>query len=181
MSCGTSCWIPLPVVAGIFGGGLGAVEITVALHYVFNTPHDRIVWDVGHQCYPHKILTGRKDRITTIRTKDGLAPFPKRSESEHDHFGTGHSSTSIGAALGMAIASAPQSRKRKVIAVIGDGGITGGMAYEALNHLGDSNADLLVILNDNENVDFRPISGPWTKLPDPDTLRTNVCHHQQEQ
>ena len=146
---------------GHFGGGLGAVEITVALHYVFNTPHDRIVWDVGHQCYPHKILTGRKDRITTIRTKDGLAPFPKRSESEHDHFGTGHSSTSIGAALGMAIASAPQSRKRKVIAVIGDGGITGGMAYEALNHLGDSNADLLVILNDNE-MSISPNIGAMT-------------------
>ena len=146
---------------GHFGAGLGAVEVTIALHYVFNTPHDRIVWDVGHQCYPHKILTGRKDRITTIRTQGGLAPFPKRSESKHDHFGTGHSSTSIGAALGMAIASAQQGNDRKVIAVIGDGGITGGMAYEALNHLGDSNADLLVILNDNE-MSISPNIGAMT-------------------
>ena len=146
---------------GHFGAGLGAVEVTIALHYVFNTPHDRIVWDVGHQCYPHKILTGRKDRITTIRTQGGLAPFPKRSESKHDHFGTGHSSTSISAALGMAIASAQQGNDRKVIAVIGDGGITGGMAYEALNHLGDSNADLLVILNDNE-MSISPNIGAMT-------------------
>ncbi|MCY4420856.1 MAG: 1-deoxy-D-xylulose-5-phosphate synthase [Gammaproteobacteria bacterium] len=146
---------------GHFGGGLGAVEITTALHYVFNTPHDRIVWDVGHQCYPHKILTGRKDRITTIRTQGGLAPFPKRCESEHDHFGTGHSSTSIGAALGMAIASAKQNTGRHVIAVIGDGGITGGMAYEALNHLGASDANLLVILNDNE-MSISPNIGAMT-------------------
>ena len=146
---------------GHFGGGLGAVEITTALHYVFNTPHDRIVWDVGHQCYPHKILTGRKDRITTIRTQGGLAPFPKRNESEHDHFGTGHSSTSIGAALGMAIASAKQNKGRHVIAVIGDGGITGGMAYEALNHLGASDANLLVILNDNE-MSISPNIGAMT-------------------
>ncbi len=132
---------------GHFAAGLGAIEITTALHYVFNTPHDRIVWDVGHQCYPHKILTGRKDQITSIRTKGGLAPFPKRSESEYDHFGVGHSSTSISAALGMAIAS---GNKRKVVAVIGDGGLTAGLAYEALNHLGDCKADLLVILNDNE-------------------------------
>lgn len=146
---------------GHFGAGLGAVEITTALHYVFDTPHDRIVWDVGHQCYPHKILTGRKDRITTIRTRGGLAPFPKRSESEYDHFGTGHSSTSISAALGMAIASAQQHTNRKVIAVIGDGGLTAGLAYEALNHLGGSNADLLVILNDNE-MSISPNIGAMT-------------------
>lgn len=135
---------------GHFAAGLGAIEITIALHYVFNTPHDRIVWDVGHQCYPHKILTGRKDKIITIRTKNGLAPFPKRTESEYDHFGVGHSSTSISAALGVAIASYRHADNRKVVAVIGDGGMTAGMAYEALNHLGDARADLLVILNDNE-------------------------------
>ena len=146
---------------GHFAAGLGAIEITTALHYVFNTPHDRIVWDVGHQCYPHKILTGRKQQITTIRTKDGLAPFPKRSESEYDHFGVGHSSTSISAALGMAIASHQQGDNRKVIAVIGDGGMTAGLAYEALNHLGATKADLLVILNDNE-MSISPNVGAMT-------------------
>ena len=143
---------------GHFAAGLGAIEITTALHYVFNTPHDRIVWDVGHQCYPHKILTGRKDQITSIRTKGGLAPFPRREESEYDHFGVGHSSTSISAALGMAIAC---GNKRKVIAVIGDGGLTAGLAYEALNHLGDSKADLLIILNDNE-MSISPNVGAMT-------------------
>ena len=146
---------------GHFGAGLGAIEITVALHYVFNTPHDRIIWDVGHQCYPHKILTGRKQEITTIRKKNGLAPFPKRSESEYDHFGVGHSSTSISAALGMAIASQQQGDNRKVVAVIGDGGLTAGLAYEALNHLGDNKADLLVILNDNE-MSISPNVGAMT-------------------
>ncbi len=146
---------------GHFAAGLGAIEITTALHYVFNTPHDRIVWDVGHQCYPHKILTGRKSRITSIRTKDGLAPFPKRNESEYDHFGVGHSSTSISAALGMAIASSQNAENRKVIAVIGDGGLTAGLAYEALNHLGDNKADLLVILNDNE-MSISPNVGAMT-------------------
>ena len=146
---------------GHFAAGLGAIEITTALHYVFNTPHDRIVWDVGHQCYPHKILTGRKQQITTIRTKNGLAPFPKRSESEYDHFGVGHSSTSISAALGMAIASHQQGDNRKVIAVIGDGGMTAGLAYEALNHLGAAKADLLVILNDNE-MSISPNVGAMT-------------------
>jgi 1-deoxy-D-xylulose-5-phosphate synthase len=145
---------------GHFAAGLGAIEITTALHYVFNTPHDRIVWDVGHQCYPHKILTGRKGQITSIRTKDGLAPFPARKESEYDHFGVGHSSTSISAALGMALAS-QQTEKRKVVAVIGDGGLTAGLAYEALNHLGDSKADLLVILNDNE-MSISPNVGAMT-------------------
>src|SRR5690348_6297529 len=135
---------------GHFGAGLGVVELTVALHYLFDTPRDRLVWDVGHQCYPHKILTGRRDRITTIKKKDGLAPFPKRAESEYDTFGVGHSSTSISAALGMAIASAYKGEKSKQhIAVIGDGAMTGGMAFEALNHAGVSNANLLIILNDN--------------------------------
>ncbi|MGI9227510.1 MAG: 1-deoxy-D-xylulose-5-phosphate synthase, partial [Gammaproteobacteria bacterium] len=149
------------VSGGHFAAGLGAIEITIALHYVFNTPHDRIVWDVGHQCYPHKILTGRKEQISTIRTKDGLAPFPKRSESEYDHFGVGHSSTSISAALGMALASHQQGDNRKVVAVIGDGGMTAGLAYEALNHLGGTKANLLVVLNDNE-MSISPNVGAMT-------------------
>ena len=122
---------------GHFGAGLGVVELTVALHYVFDTPVDRLVWDVGHQCYPHKILTGRRNRITTIKKKDGLAPFPRREESEYDTFGVGHSSTSISAALGMAIAAQRKGDHRKVVAVIGDGAMTAGMAFEALNHGGD--------------------------------------------
>jgi 1-deoxy-D-xylulose-5-phosphate synthase len=135
---------------GHFGAGLGVVELTVALHYLFRTPDDRLVWDVGHQCYPHKILTGRRDRIDTIKKKDGLAPFPKREESEFDTFGVGHSSTSISAALGMAIAAQRKGDPRKIVAIIGDGGLTGGMAYEALHHGGDVDPDLLVILNDNQ-------------------------------
>ncbi len=142
---------------GHFGAGLGVVELTVALHYLYDTPRDRLVWDVGHQCYPHKILTGRRDRIHTIKQAGGLAPFPKRDESEYDAFGVGHSSTSISAALGMAIAaqrSAQQngnaSDARKIVAIIGDGGLTGGMAYEALHHGGDVDPDMLVILNDNQ-------------------------------
>ena len=135
---------------GHFGAGLGVVELTVALHYLFDTPNDRLVWDVGHQCYPHKILTGRRDRITTVKKKDGLAPFPRREESEYDTFGVGHSSTSISAALGMAIASQRKGDDRKVVAVIGDGAMTAGMAYEALNHGGDVKPDMLVILNDNQ-------------------------------
>ena len=114
---------------GHFGAGLGVVELTVALHWLFDTPRDRLVWDVGHQCYPHKILTGRRDRITTIKKKDGLAPFPKREESEYDTFGVGHSSTSISAALGMAIAAQRKGDARKVVAVIGDGAMTAGMAF----------------------------------------------------
>ena len=137
-------------VGGHFGAGLGVVELTVALHYLYDTPNDRLVWDVGHQCYPHKILTGRRERIGTIKTKDGLAPFPKREESEYDTFGVGHSSTSISAALGMAIAAQRKNDPRKIVAVIGDGGLTGGMAYEALHHGGDVDPDLLVILNDNQ-------------------------------
>jgi 1-deoxy-D-xylulose-5-phosphate synthase len=135
---------------GHFGAGLGVVELTVALHYLYDTPTDRLVWDVGHQCYPHKILTGRRDRISTIKQKDGLAPFPKREESPYDTFGVGHSSTSISAALGMAVAAQRKGDTRKIVAVIGDGGLTGGMAYEALHHGGDLDPDLLVILNDNQ-------------------------------
>jgi 1-deoxy-D-xylulose-5-phosphate synthase len=134
---------------GHFGAGLGVVELTVALHHVFDTPRDRLVWDVGHQCYPHKILTGRRDRITTIKKKDGLAPFPRREESEYDTFGVGHSSTSISAALGMAIAAQRKGDNRKVVAVIGDGAMTAGMAFEALNHGGDVEPDMLVVFNDN--------------------------------
>jgi 1-deoxy-D-xylulose-5-phosphate synthase len=136
---------------GHFGAGLGVIELTVALHALYETPDDRIVWDVGHQCYPHKILTGRRDRIHTVKQKDGVAPFPKREESEFDTFGVGHSSTSISAALGMAIANAHAGNDRRVVAVIGDGAMTAGMAYEALNHAGgmEPEPNLLVILNDN--------------------------------
>ncbi|RDS85357.1 1-deoxy-D-xylulose-5-phosphate synthase [Dyella psychrodurans] len=136
-------------VGGHFGAGLGVVELTVALHHEFDTPHDRLVWDVGHQCYPHKILTGRRDRITTIKKKGGLAPFPRREESEYDTFGVGHSSTSISAALGMAIAAQRKGDTRQFVAVIGDGAMTAGMAFEALDHAGDLSANLLVVLNDN--------------------------------
>jgi len=136
--------------SGHLASGLGAVELTVALHYVFNTPFDRLVWDVGHQAYPHKILTGRRDRMHTIRQQGGLHPFPWREESEYDTLSVGHSSTSISAALGMAIAAQREQRNRKVMAVIGDGAMTAGMAFEALNHAGDLHADMLVILNDNE-------------------------------
>ena len=133
---------------GHLGGGLGVVELTVALHYLYNAPEDKIVWDVGHQAYPHKILTGRKNLLTSIRQKDGLAPFPNRSESPFDAFGVGHSSTSISAALGMAIAS--QGSDKKVVAVIGDGAMTAGMAFEGLAHAGHIKANMLIILNDND-------------------------------
>ncbi|MFQ2907689.1 1-deoxy-D-xylulose-5-phosphate synthase [Aeromonas allosaccharophila] len=136
--------------SGHFASGLGTVELTVALHYVYNTPFDRLIWDVGHQAYPHKILTGRRDQIHTIRQKGGLHPFPWRGESEYDVLSVGHSSTSIGAALGMAVAAESEGLGRKVVAVIGDGAITAGMAFEALNHAGDVHKDMLVILNDNE-------------------------------
>jgi 1-deoxy-D-xylulose-5-phosphate synthase len=135
---------------GHFGAGLGVVELTVALHHVFDTPNDRIVWDVGHQCYPHKVLTGRRDRMGSMRQKGGLSGFPKRSESEFDTFGVGHSSTSISAAMGMALAVRQQGINRKVVAVIGDGAITGGMAFEALAHAGHERPNMLVILNDNQ-------------------------------
>jgi 1-deoxy-D-xylulose-5-phosphate synthase len=135
---------------GHFSAGLGTVELTVALHYVYDTPNDQLVWDVGHQAYPHKILTGRKERMTTIRTKDGVSAFPKRKESEYDAFGVGHSSTSISAALGMAIAAENKGEDSRMVAIIGDGSITGGMAFEAMNHAGAIDANLLVILNDND-------------------------------
>ncbi|MHC1481121.1 1-deoxy-D-xylulose-5-phosphate synthase [Frateuria aurantia] len=134
---------------GHFGSGLGVVELTVALHHVFETPVDRLVWDVGHQCYPHKILTGRRDRITTIKKKDGLTPFPTREESEYDTFGVGHSSTSISAAVGMALAAQRKGDQRKMVAIIGDGAATAGMAFEALNHGGDAEPNVLVVFNDN--------------------------------
>ena len=135
---------------GHFGAGLGVVELTIALHYVFNTPDDRLVWDVGHQTYPHKILTGRRDRMLSLRQKDGIAGFPKRCESEYDTFGVGHSSTSISAALGMALAFEKQGKPNKAVAIIGDGAMTAGMAFEAINHASHCKADMLIILNDNE-------------------------------
>lgn len=135
---------------GHLASGLGTVELTIALHYVFNTPHDRLVWDVGHQSYPHKILTGRRDRMDTMRKQGGIAGFPKRDESPYDTFGVGHSSTSISAALGMALAAQQTGEEREVVAVIGDGAMTAGMAFEALNHAGALDANLLVVLNDND-------------------------------
>ncbi len=144
---------------GHFGAGLGVIELTIALHYVFDTPQDRLVWDVGHQAYPHKILTGRRERMHSLRQKDGLAAFPRRSESPYDTFGVGHSSTSISAALGMAIAARLQGSPRKAIAVIGDGALTAGMAFEALNHAPEVNADMLVVLNDNDMSISRNVGG----------------------
>ncbi len=135
---------------GHFAAGLGTVELTIALHYVFNTPYDRLVWDVGHQAYPHKVLTGRRDRLHTIKQHQGLAPFPSRAESEYDTFGVGHSSTSISAALGMAVAAAQRGEERRAVAIIGDGALTAGMAFEALNHAGSLPTDLLIVLNDND-------------------------------
>lgn len=135
---------------GHFASNLGVVELTVALHYVFNTPDDRLVWDVGHQTYPHKILTGRRDAMSGIRQPDGIAGFPRREESEYDAFGTGHSSTSISAALGMAVAAKKAKSDRRAVAIIGDGAMTAGMAFEALNNAGDMDANLIVVLNDND-------------------------------
>jgi 1-deoxy-D-xylulose-5-phosphate synthase len=135
---------------GHFAAGLGTVELTIALHYLYETPHDRLVWDVGHQAYPHKVLTGRRDLLHTIKQHDGLAPFPNRAESEYDTFGVGHSSTSVSAALGMAVAAARKGESRRAVAVIGDGAMSAGMAFEALNHAGSLPVDLLVVLNDND-------------------------------
>jgi 1-deoxy-D-xylulose-5-phosphate synthase len=135
---------------GHLSAGLGTVELTIALHYVFDTPEDRLVWDVGHQTYPHKILTGRRERMETLRQRGGISGFPRRDESEYDTFGVGHSSTSVSAALGMAVAAARTASERKVVAVIGDGALSGGQAFEALNNAGDMDADLLVVLNDND-------------------------------
>ncbi|MBN4053416.1 1-deoxy-D-xylulose-5-phosphate synthase [Haliea sp. AH-315-K21] len=144
---------------GHFGAGLGVVELTIALHYVFNTPEDRLVWDVGHQSYPHKILTGRRERMLSIRQKDGLAAFNNRQESEYDTFGVGHSSTSISAALGMMMAARKSESERKVVAIIGDGAMTAGMAFEALNHAGELDDDILVILNDNNMSISKNVGG----------------------
>ncbi|QFT56386.1 1-deoxy-D-xylulose-5-phosphate synthase [Microbulbifer sp. THAF38] len=141
---------------GHFGAGLGVVELTIALHYIYNTPEDRLVWDVGHQTYPHKILTGRREQMLTMRQQGGLSGFPKRSESPYDTFGVGHSSTSIGAALGMALGSPDE---RKVVAVIGDGAMTAGMAFEALNHASHTGRDMLVVLNDNSMSISKNVGG----------------------
>lgn len=144
---------------GHFGAGLGVVELTIALHYAYNTPDDILVWDVGHQAYPHKILTGRREQLPSIRQKDGLSPFPKRTESEYDSFGVGHSSTSISAALGMALAAKHQGSGKKVAAIIGDGAMTAGQAFEALNHAGHIDNDMLVILNDNDMAISENVGG----------------------
>src|SRR5206468_3313614 len=138
------------ITGGHLGAGLGVVELTVALHYLFDTPNDRIVWDVGHQAYPHKILTGRRDRIRTLRMGNGLSGFTKRAESEYDPFGAAHSSTSISAGLGMAVARDLAGKDNNVISVIGDGAMTAGMAYEAMNNAGAMESRLIVILNDND-------------------------------
>jgi 1-deoxy-D-xylulose-5-phosphate synthase len=148
---------------GHLSSNLGTVELTIALHYVFNTPDDRLVWDVGHQCYPHKILTGRRDRMDSLRMHDGLSGFPKRSESPYDTFGVGHSSTSISAALGMALAARHKGEDRKAVAIIGDGAMSAGMAFEALNNAGVADTDLLVILNDNE-MSISPPVGALNKI-----------------
>ncbi|GAB2727062.1 1-deoxy-D-xylulose-5-phosphate synthase [Halomonas garicola] len=152
------------VSGGHFGAGLGVVELSVALHHVYHTPHDRLVWDVGHQAYPHKVLTGRRDAMLSIRQHGGLAAFPRRAESEYDTFGVGHSSTSISAALGMALAARAKGDTRRVCAVIGDGALTAGMAFEALAHAGHVNANLLVILNDNEMSISENVGGMATYL-----------------
>ncbi len=147
------------VTGGHLGAGLGVVELTVAIHYVFNTPEDRLVWDVGHQCYPHKIITGRRDRIRSIRMGGGLSGFTKRSESEYDPFGAAHSSTSISAALGFAVANKLSKRPGKAIAVIGDGAMSAGMAYEAMNNAEQAGNRLIVILNDNDMSIAPPVGG----------------------
>ena len=142
---------------GHLGAGLGVVELTIALHYVFDTPKDKLVWDVGHQAYPHKIITGRRDRIRTLRKGDGLSGFTKRSESEYDTFGAAHSSTSISSSLGIAVAKSLSKNSNRVVAVIGDGAMSAGMAYEALNNAGVLKSKLIVILNDNDMSIDRPV------------------------
>ena len=149
-SCGRRLISAVSETGGHLGSSLGVVELTVAIHAVFNTPADKLIWDVGHQCYPHKILTGRRDRIRTLRQKDGLSGFTKRAESEYDPFGAAHSSTSISAALGFAVGRDMGRPVGDAIAVIGDGAISAGMAYEALNNAGAEGRRLFVILNDNE-------------------------------
>ena len=152
------------VTGGHLGAGLGVVELTIALHYVFDTPNDKIIWDVGHQTYPHKILTGRKDKIKTLRQRNGLSGFTKRSESEYDSFGAAHSSTSISAALGIATANKLEKKSNQVVAVIGDGAISAGMAYEAMNNAGSSKTKMIVILNDNDMSIAKPVGAMSTYL-----------------
>ena len=149
---------------GHLGAGLGVVELTVALHYVFDTPNDRLIWDVGHQTYPHKILTGRKSKIKTLRQGNGLSGFTKRSESEYDPFGAAHSSTSISSALCMAEANKLSNKLNNIIAVIGDGAISAGMAYEAMNNAGASKTKMIVILNDNDMSIAKPVGAMRTYL-----------------
>ena len=163
---------------GHFGAGLGVIDLTIALHYLFNTPEDRLVWDVGHQAYPHKILTGRKHLMPSLRQKDGLAAFPKRCESEYDTFGVGHSSTSISAALGMAIAARLKGESRRTVAVIGDGSMTAGMVYEAMNHAADVKANMLVILNDNDMSISKNVGGLSNYLAK--VLSSRTYHHIRE-
>ncbi len=163
---------------GHFGAGLGVVELTIALHYLYNTPEDRLVWDVGHQAYPHKILTERRQLMPSLRQKDGLAAFPKRSESVYDTFGVGHSSTSISAALGMASAAQLKGEDRRTVAIIGDGSMTAGMAYEALNHAADLKANMLVILNDNDMSISRNVGGLSNYLAR--VLSSKTYHHIRE-
>src|ERR1700685_4698269 len=153
------------VTGGHFGAGLGVVELTVALHYVFDTPRDRLIWDVGHQAYPHKILTGRRARIRSLRQGGGLSGFTKRAESEYDPFGAAHSSTSISAGLGMAVARDLDQRENNVISVIGDGAMSAGMAYEAMNNAGALNSRLIVILNDNDMSIAPPVGALAPYLP----------------
>src|ERR1700759_2576375 len=153
------------VTGGHLGSGLGVVELTAALHYVFDTPRDKLIWDVGHQAYPHKILTGRRDRIRTLRQGGGLSGFTKRSESEYDPFGAAHSATSISAALGFAIANKLNDKPGKAIAVIGDGAMSAGMAYEAMNNAEAAGNRLVVILNDNDMSIAPPVRGLSASLP----------------
>lgn len=174
---------------GHLSAGLGTVELTIALHYIYDTPNDRLIWDVGHQSYPHKILTGRRQRFHTLRQKSGLSGFPRRAESPYDTFGVGHSSTSISAALGMALAAHHSATGRRVVAVIGDGAMTAGMAFEALNHAGDLDADLLVVLNDNDmsisnnvgglsNYLGRILSGKfYATMREAQKRYSRPCHH----
>ena len=152
------------VTGGHLGASLGVVELSVALHYIFNTPNDKLIWDVGHQCYPHKILTGRRDRIRTLRQGGGLSGFTKRSESEYDTFGAAHSSTSISSALGIAEANKLSNKSENVIAIIGDGAISAGMAYEAMNNAGASKTKMIVVLNDNDMSIARPVGAMSTYL-----------------
>src|ERR1700742_3394439 len=166
---------------GHLGAGLGVVELTVALHYVFDTPRDIVIWDVGHQAYPHKILTGRRDRIRTLRQGGGLSGFTKRAESEYDPFGAAHSSTSISAGLGMAVARDQKGEPHNVVAVIGDGAMSAGMAYEAMNNAGACDSRLIVILNDNDMSIAPPVGALTQYLKDllaarPATSIEDVAH-----